>query len=124
MKWESNNLPDKKFIIIDTNLRITDEHVEIVLTNYFYVYILCICSFSENEMIKKLIQHGNSLALIIDKPIMELLHIENDTPLELSTDGDNIIISPVKDKKRFNRLSNSLESINENHGATLKKLAK
>ncbi len=38
-------------------------------------------------MIKKLIQHGNSSALIIDKPILELLKIDGDTSLELSTDG-------------------------------------
>ncbi len=33
-------------------------------------------------MIKKLTRHGNSMALVIDKPILELLHIERDTPLE------------------------------------------
>ena len=75
-------------------------------------------------MIKKLIQHGNSSALIIDKPIMELLNINIDTHLELSTDGANIIISPVKNKNRLNRLKSSLESINEKHNVTLRKLAK
>jgi len=75
-------------------------------------------------MIKKLIQHGNSLALIIDKPIMELLNIKNDTALELSTDGANIIISPVKDKARLTKLNKSLEGINKKHSSTLKKLAK
>ena len=75
-------------------------------------------------MIKKLIQHGNSSALIIDKPIMELLKINNDTPLELSTDGLNIIISPVKSKDRINKLNKSLDVINKKHCETLKKLAK
>jgi antitoxin component of MazEF toxin-antitoxin module len=32
-------------------------------------------------MIKKLIKHGNSAALIIDKPILDLLHVKMDTPL-------------------------------------------
>ena len=75
-------------------------------------------------MIKKLIQHGNSTALIIDKPIMELLHIDYDTPLEFSTDGTNIIISPVKDKERLSKLKESLEKINKKHADTLHKLAK
>jgi len=75
-------------------------------------------------MIKKLIQHGNSSALIIDKPIMELLQIDYDTPLELSTDGANIIISPVKDKERLSKLKKSLEKINKKHAHTLHKLAK
>ena len=75
-------------------------------------------------MIKKLIQHGNSSALIIDKPIMELLKINNDTHLELSTDGSIIIISPVKNKDRVKELNKSLDSINRKHGKTLRKLAK
>ncbi len=75
-------------------------------------------------MIKKMITHGNSSALIIDKPIMELLHIDNDTLLEISTDGSNIIISPVQDIDRMNKLNKSLDKINKKHQATLQKLAK
>jgi antitoxin component of MazEF toxin-antitoxin module len=78
----------------------------------------------EDIMIKKLIQHGNSSALIIDKPIMELLNIDFETPLELSTDGNNIIISPVKDKSRLEKLNKSLNKINNQFNSTLKKLAK
>ena len=74
-------------------------------------------------LIKKMIQHGNSSALVIDKPIMDILSINQDTPLELITDGKNIIISPVYDADRKDRLSVSLEKINKNHGDTLKKLA-
>ncbi len=75
-------------------------------------------------MIKKLIQHGNSSALIIDKPLMELLNIDIDTPLELSTDGNSITISPVANKAQFEKLNKSLNSINKKHSSTLKKLAK
>jgi antitoxin component of MazEF toxin-antitoxin module len=75
-------------------------------------------------MIKKMVQHGNSSALIIDKPIMELLKIGPETPLEISTDGQNIIISPVRDPKRMDRLEKSLGRINKKHESTLRKLAK
>ncbi len=75
-------------------------------------------------MIKKLVKHGNSSALIIDKPIIEMLHIDENTNLELSTDGVNIIISPVNGINRTNMLKNSLQKINEKHSRTLKKLAK
>ena len=51
-------------------------------------------------MTKTLIQHGNSLALVIDKPILEMLHISADTPLELTTNGDSLLVSPVRDKAR------------------------
>jgi antitoxin component of MazEF toxin-antitoxin module len=48
-------------------------------------------------MVKTLIQHGNSAALIIDKAILELLNITLTTPLEVKTDGEKLIISPVRD---------------------------
>lgn len=45
-------------------------------------------------MIKKLVSHGNSAALIIDKPILDLLKVDMETPFEISTDGKNLIILP------------------------------
>ena len=33
-------------------------------------------------MNRTLVKHGNSLALVIDKPILEMLQITADTPLE------------------------------------------
>ncbi len=74
-------------------------------------------------MIKTMIQHGNSSALVIDKPIMELLNIEQSTPLEIVTDGRNIIISPIKDADRLDKLTSSLNKINSKFSKTLKKLA-
>jgi antitoxin component of MazEF toxin-antitoxin module len=65
-------------------------------------------------MIKKLIQHGNSAALVIDKPIMELLHITNETSFELSTDGKNIILSPQNTIVQENNILESLEKIIKN----------
>ena len=48
-------------------------------------------------LVKKLIRYGNSLALIIDKPVLDLLKIDVDMPLEISTpDGQNLKISPVR----------------------------
>ena len=48
-------------------------------------------------MIKKLTAIGNSLGIIIERPILDLLRIDRETPLEVSTDGDALIIRP----KRF-----------------------
>ncbi len=39
-------------------------------------------------MLKKLTKHGNSLALVIDRPILDLLKIDTETPLDISTDGN------------------------------------
>ena len=51
-------------------------------------------------MVKKLIQHGNSAALILDKPILDLLDLNLDSSLEITTDGKNIIISPQSDSRK------------------------
>ena len=75
-------------------------------------------------MIKKMVQHGNSAAIIIDKPVMELLDFDIDTPLEISTDGKNLIISPINNPGRMEKLKVSLAKINKKHGKTLEKLAK
>ena len=74
-------------------------------------------------MIKKLTRHGNSLALVIDKPILEMLHISADTPLELTTNGDSLLVSPVRDKARQKKLLDSLGKINRKFGNDLKRLA-
>jgi antitoxin MazE len=74
-------------------------------------------------MNKKLIKHGNSLALVIDKPILEVLQISADTPLELTTNGDSLLVSPVRDKRRQKKLRASLDKINSKFGDDLKRLA-
>lgn len=74
-------------------------------------------------MVKRLTRHGNSAALVIDKAVLELLHIRMDTPLELATDGKNLFISPVRDEKREQRFRSALQTVNRRHGRTFKALA-
>jgi antitoxin component of MazEF toxin-antitoxin module len=84
---------------------------------------LCIQGVGRAPLSKKLIKHGNSLALIIDKPILDLLHITSDTPLELTSNGDAILVTPVRNKKSQRRLQASLDKINQNFGEDLQRLA-
>lgn len=75
-------------------------------------------------MIKKLTKHGNSLALIIDKPILELLNISEDTELEISTeDGKTLKISPLSPEDRKAKLKKSLDKVKKKYGKALKNLA-
>ena len=74
-------------------------------------------------MTKHLTQHGNSAALIIDKAIMELLHITMRTPLELATDGKSLIVSPVRSVQHARKFRSALNAVNRRHGKTLKALA-
>jgi len=73
-------------------------------------------------MVKRLIQHGNSAALIIDKPIMEMLKITNETTFEISTDGKNLILSPQIEHSQEKNILDSLEKINKKYGTVLKRL--
>ena len=75
-------------------------------------------------MIKHLTTHGNSAALVIDKPIMELLSITSKTPLKVTTDGTSLIISPCRAPAREKKFREALAWVNAKHGRTLKKLAK
>ncbi len=74
-------------------------------------------------MIKKLTKHGNSMALVIDKGVLELLEIDDKTPLDISTDGKMLIIAPVRDEKRRKQFEEALEKVNRKYGRALKKLA-
>lgn len=74
-------------------------------------------------MRKTLIKHGNSLALVIDKPILEMLRISQETPLEITSNGDALLIAPIRDKKGNRRLRASLEKINRTFSEDLKRLA-
>jgi antitoxin component of MazEF toxin-antitoxin module len=74
-------------------------------------------------MIKKLSKHGNSLAVVIDRPVLDLLKIDVDTPLEISTDGQVLVISPVRDNAHLDKFQRALESANTKYGRALKRLA-
>lgn len=74
-------------------------------------------------MIKHLTAHGNSSALVIEKAIMELLKITRKTALEVSTDGKNLIISPVRSAKREAKVRSALAKANQLHAKTLRRLA-
>ena len=73
-------------------------------------------------MTKKLVRHGNSAALILDKPILDLLNLTMDTPLEISTDGQNIVISRSAPGSE-DQFRASLDRINAQFSGTLKRLA-
>lgn len=75
-------------------------------------------------MVKRLTTHGNSAALVIDKPILELLHIDMETSLEITTDGRNLIVSPVRDDAHEKRFRAALRRVVSKHGRTFARLAK
>lgn len=73
-------------------------------------------------MKKKLSAIGNSLGIVIEKPILELLNIDRETELEMSTDGQRLIIEPIRQRRQ--RVLASAKKVMAAHDRTFRKLAK
>ncbi|HEV2761797.1 MAG TPA: AbrB/MazE/SpoVT family DNA-binding domain-containing protein [Pyrinomonadaceae bacterium] len=77
-------------------------------------------------MRKNLSAIGNSLGIVIEKPILELLNITRDTELEVTTDGSRLIIEPVRTGEtegRRGRVGVATKRVMKNHDRTLRRLA-
>ena len=74
-------------------------------------------------MRKKLTRTGNSLALVLDKPLLDAVGIDAGTSLEVSTDGHVIIVSPVRGKRRTARLKGIVAEAHRQYGGVFRRLA-
>jgi antitoxin component of MazEF toxin-antitoxin module len=74
-------------------------------------------------MVKKLARIGNSLGVIIERPILELLKVDETTPLEVSTDGDVLVIRPLRESHQ-DRVRAAAKRVAQAQRRTLDKLAK
>lgn len=73
---------------------------------------------------KYLTRHGNSWALVIEKPILDLLHIDPEvTPVETRTDGKNLIVEPVTDQKRRRLFAEARKNSQRKYARTYRRLA-
>ncbi|WP_447602689.1 AbrB/MazE/SpoVT family DNA-binding domain-containing protein [Nitrospira sp. Nam80] len=74
-------------------------------------------------MIKKLQKHGNSMALLIEKPMMEALGIGEDTPLQVNISGQSLVVTPADVGIGKDRVMKSVSKMRRRYGSTLKRLA-
>ncbi len=73
---------------------------------------------------KRLTRHGNSWALVIEKPVLDLLKIDPETtPVETRTDGRNLIVAPVTDEDRARRFNAARKNSQRKYGRMYKRLA-
>jgi antitoxin MazE len=71
---------------------------------------------------KRLQAIGNSAGIIIDKPILDLLGITAETELDLKTDGESLIITPLRERAR--RIAKVQARVLRKNERTFRKLAK
>jgi antitoxin component of MazEF toxin-antitoxin module len=74
-------------------------------------------------MIKRLQKHGNSVALIIDKPVMEALGITEATPLQVTVNGNALVVTPANVGVGPDRMKGIIKDIRKRYGPMLKRLA-
>lgn len=74
-------------------------------------------------MPKHLVKHGKGLAIIIESPVLEQLQIDQSTPLEVSTDGSALIITPIRGQARRAAFDKALAKTNERFQGVLQHLA-
>jgi len=77
-------------------------------------------------MVKKLTKHGNNFALILDKPLLELLKINEGTDLELQIEDGNLVIKPIKRSKSLKKSATDkiADRVIKKYEPVLRKLAK
>ncbi|MBL8820665.1 MAG: hypothetical protein JNL58_31875 [Planctomyces sp.] len=77
----------------------------------------------EDAMIKNLVKHGNSWAVVIDRPILDLLKIAPESQIELTTDGKSIRIAPVNSDDKKAKVRDARAKVNSKHSRAFRKLA-
>lgn len=75
------------------------------------------------KMIKNLVKHGNSWAIVIDRPILDLLKIAPESQVELTTDGKTIQIAPVASDDNKAKIRTARAKVNSKHSKAFRKLA-
>lgn len=75
---------------------------------------------------KKLVKHGNSLALVIEKPLLNVLGIDEKTNLVISIQDNSLIIkaTPTKKVKNKGEIDEIAKHIMKKYAPAFKKLAK
>ncbi len=74
-------------------------------------------------MIKMLTKHGNSYAMVIEKPILELLHTTPDTPFEIISDGRSLVLTPVRSSEEAKKFDKAVAMVHKRFGKAMQRLA-
>ena len=85
------------------------------------MFLLC---YNIVRMRKNLTIVGNSLGIIIEKPILDLLGISRETQFEMITDGKRLILEPVLEENKTAKIKSATRRVMKNHDKTLRELAK
>lgn len=74
-------------------------------------------------MIKTLKRHGNSMALVIEKPMMEAFGITEETPLQVTVNGNALVVTPANVGVGPERMKAITKELRKRYGPMLRRLA-
>jgi antitoxin MazE len=74
-------------------------------------------------MVTRLKQDGDGFSLALDRPTVEKLQIDAGTPLEVTVEGDRLIVSAVKDPERRKEFERIVAEMNRRYDGMFKRLA-
>jgi antitoxin MazE len=74
-------------------------------------------------MVKKPNRTGNSVALVLEKELLAAAGIDPSTPVEVSTNGDAIIVAAVREPRRKAKLKRITAEAHKHFGGAFRRLA-
>jgi len=75
-------------------------------------------------MTRKLQRHGNSVALVFDKTMLDALHMTAETPVHITIHGSSITITPANVGVSEEELSAAIARLRPRYKKMLENLAK
>lgn len=75
-------------------------------------------------MIKPICKHGNSLAVILDKPLLEIIGAREKSKLHVRISGRSIILTPSEGAISKDQFQTSAKKISGKYSNLLSRLAK
>jgi antitoxin component of MazEF toxin-antitoxin module len=75
-------------------------------------------------MVKKLARLGNSRAIIIDRPLMDLLGIDDETPLKMTVTGRKLTVEPLTKEESDTRFREIMHRTGKKNAELFRRLAK
>ena len=74
-------------------------------------------------MRRKLTRIESRLALVLDKQLLDRVGIDADTPIDVSTNGQVIVLSPVRDRRRPGKLKKIVVETHTRYAGVFRRLA-
>lgn len=72
---------------------------------------------------KKLTRTGNSVALVLDKPLLEQLGLDEGSDVELSASGDVLVVTPIRQNHRRRKLEKVMDKMDARYAGVFRRLA-